>query len=518
MKTTSVSVMALLSIMFACSTIIGGVLATLNITSTSALAQATPCQVFFNQSSYNTTVGRDITITINITNVEYFVSGQLDLGYDGNIIYLYSAPTDGIIYDGDLEEGDISIDTDYRLLGSQGPYSWDGVLRLVFDCPWSQQIPGPPTWKGGDGTGPSGDGHLTQLTFRANQVGTTEITFMPRLQVNQILNWEIFQDYSYYDAGMIWGTSCSVTVNQSSSDSSSEGQGGSHPWISGCSDPTATPTVTIEQKPITPVPTPTAYAVIAREDALLSVYEDNDRVFTRLERDTYIAYHHQRKIDDLCVNGDYILYRIDKDTGEIIEKVVHWRDDLPEHLPTTIPREEAEALVEGEVESSSLHYIPPGSAIYPIEPTPKNPCWVVSSIIDGMLRLVVIDAVTGEFLGYGLSPGSRSPSMLCLYINSEGPGSVVKPGEGEFFYPWGKEVLLRTEPVPCCSFYEWSGDIETIADVYGHTTTVMVYDTYSITAVFRQWQSESADWVGVGVSLGGFVLGVLAILIVMRRV
>jgi hypothetical protein len=61
-------------------------------------------------------------------------------------------------------------------------------------------------------------------------------------------------------------------------------------------------------------------------------------------------------------------------------------------------------LEKGEIQFSELYIILPDSDVFPIEPTPINPCWAVRSIIDGMLTVTIIDAVTGENLGNGVPP------------------------------------------------------------------------------------------------------------------
>lgn len=84
--------------------------------------------------------------------------------------------------------------------------------------------------------------------------------------------------------------------------------------------------------------------VIASEDPLLGKYEKSDRLFKKEERRSKIIYWHQRTIDDAIVEGDYRNYQFDKNTEELIKKIIRWRDDLPEHLPPVISKEEAESI------------------------------------------------------------------------------------------------------------------------------------------------------------------------------
>ena len=61
-------------------------------------------------------------------------------------------------------------------------------------------------------------------------------------------------------------------------------------------------------------------------------------------------------------------------------------------------------MAEGKVQFSKLYIISPESDVFPLEPTPQNPCWVVRSISDGTPIVTIIDAVTGNFLGHGVLP------------------------------------------------------------------------------------------------------------------
>ena len=140
-------------------------------------------------------------------------------------------------------------------------------------------------------------------------------------------------------------------------------------------------------------------------DELLGKYEKSDRLFKRAETGNMIVYGHQRKIDNATVEGDRIVYQFDKDTKELKKKIIHWRDDLPEHLPPVIHKEEAEFMVKGKVLFTKLYFISQNSFVHPIKPTPKNPCWVVRSVDwKGNTIVTVIDAVEGKILGYGIPP------------------------------------------------------------------------------------------------------------------
>ena len=116
---------------------------------------------------------------------------------------------------------------------------------------------------------------------------------------------------------------------------------------------------------------------ITCEDDLLRELQTSDKEFIKSELGDLIAYKHLRMIDEAIVKFDYIRYEFDKNTGELLEKDIHWRRGLPEHLPAIISREQAESMVEGEIQFSKLLYISPESDVFQIKPAPKNPCWAV---------------------------------------------------------------------------------------------------------------------------------------------
>ena len=153
--------------------------------------------------------------------------------------------------------------------------------------------------------------------------------------------------------------------------------------------------------------------VIASEDGLLGKYEKSDRLFKRDVTDSKIIYWHLRMIDGAIVEGDRIIYQFDKDTKELIKKIVNWRDDLPEHLPPVISKEEAESIAKSEAKGkimntslahTKLRYISPDSCWHPIKPTPENPCWIVYFADDKgyNIDVIIVDAVKGKILGHGV--------------------------------------------------------------------------------------------------------------------
>ncbi|MFH1313699.1 MAG: HYR domain-containing protein [Candidatus Eisenbacteria bacterium] len=133
--------------------------------------------------------------------------------------------------------------------------------------------------------------------------------------------------------------------------------------------------------------------------------EPEDRDFQQMEIGDLLVYFHQRMVRHVTVMGDYIVYQFDKETEDLVARKTNWRDDIPEQLPELIINiAQAEAMVEGEVQFSRMYYIAPDSPVFPFDPTPTNPCWVVRSIVDGYQRVTVIDAVEGRIVGNGVPP------------------------------------------------------------------------------------------------------------------
>ena len=147
-----------------------------------------------------------------------------------------------------------------------------------------------------------------------------------------------------------------------------------------------------------------AETVIARQDDLLAKYEQSDREFIRLQIEDQVSYFHQRQIGEATVEKDFIRYIFAVSTEELIEKTTRWREGLPDKIAPRVLKEEAEALAEGQIRFSRLYIISPQTNIFPLDPIPENPCWVVSSEIDAQIVVTIIDAMTGDKLGYGLPP------------------------------------------------------------------------------------------------------------------
>jgi len=135
----------------------------------------------------------------------------------------------------------------------------------------------------------------------------------------------------------------------------------------------------------------------------------------------------QRKIGDAIVEKDRMVFHFDKSTGEFVDQRIKWRDDLPDVLPSNlISKQEAESIYGNEVQSSSLYIISPETNVFSkLDPIPENPVWVIYGCENGGKgegcyneqgfsnpKISVIDAVTGKYLGEGISPPSYTGFAL----------------------------------------------------------------------------------------------------------
>jgi hypothetical protein len=149
-----------------------------------------------------------------------------------------------------------------------------------------------------------------------------------------------------------------------------------------------------------------SHAVVFAEGVTLKEYGEGDKQFEIIEiGDKMVVFYHQRMLGDAIVEKDYIVYQFDRATGELLDRKSHWRTDLPDSLPDiTVDYDHLRMILEHEIQSFRLWIISPESDVFPLDPCPKNPCWVVRGIEDGYLVITIIDAVSGRNLGRGIPP------------------------------------------------------------------------------------------------------------------
>jgi len=183
--------------------------------------------------------------------------------------------------------------------------------------------------------------------------------------------------------------------------------------------------------------------------------------FGRYEIGERIACFYQRKIGIAVVEKEFLNYQFDRKTGEFIEKNGGWRDDLPEALPAEMLTFE-EALtrsdaVSGETLSGTLYVISPDSDVFPLDPAPENPCWVVRSAEDGY---TIIDAVTGSFLGKGIPPpggdDAVTPGSGYMVTDELRIAAQIRTESGlidAFFHKGGEDTTARGDTAIWGYFY-----------------------------------------------------------------
>ncbi len=71
-----------------------------------------------------------------------------------------------------------------------------------------------------------------------------------------------------------------------------------------------------------------------------------------------------------------------------------------------------------------------------------------------------------------------------LTISSTAGGSVTEPGENTFTYDEGTVVDLIADADACYGFINWTGDVDTIADVYAASTNITMNAAKNLTANF----------------------------------
>jgi hypothetical protein len=93
---------------------------------------------------------------------------------------------------------------------------------------------------------------------------------------------------------------------------------------------------------------------------------------------------------------------------------------------------------------------------------------------------LILLALIAGIVGCNLTPYRHS-----LGISSTEGGSVTEPGEGMFLlYSEGRVLDLVATPDPGYHFVNWTGNVDTIADVEDATTTITMNGPYEITANF----------------------------------
>jgi hypothetical protein len=82
-----------------------------------------------------------------------------------------------------------------------------------------------------------------------------------------------------------------------------------------------------------------------------------------------------------------------------------------------------------------------------------------------------------------------APTPYDLIISSTIGGEVTAPGEGIFNYDEGTVINLVATPDDGYRFFNWTGDVDSIANVDDATTTITIHRDCSITANFEEGEA-----------------------------
>jgi len=96
----------------------------------------------------------------------------------------------------------------------------------------------------------------------------------------------------------------------------------------------------------------------------------------------------------------------------------------------------------------------------------------------------VYDASTTITMNGDYSITANFVRQYDLHTDSTEGGSITEPGENTFTYDEGTVVDLVAEADACYEFINWTGDVDTIADVYAASTNITMDAAKNVTANF----------------------------------
>jgi hypothetical protein len=116
---------------------------------------------------------------------------------------------------------------------------------------------------------------------------------------------------------------------------------------------------------------------------------------------------------------------------------------------------------------------------------------------------------TSSWSKYWYFKTSRTPPRVTLTISSTAGGNVTTPGEGTFTYWAGTVVSLNATPDAGYRFGNWTGDVDTVANVNAAATNITINGNYCITANFQaNFMVSGGDFHTVGLKSDGTVVAV----------
>ncbi len=136
---------------------------------------------------------------------------------------------------------------------------------------------------------------------------------------------------------------------------------------------------------------------------------------------------------------------------------------------------------------------------------PDTDKWFVNwtGDVDTIADVSVADTTITMHGDYSIAANFNDTKMYTLAVDSTAGGSVTVPGEGTFTYAEGAQVNLLAVPDAGEEFLNWTGDVDTVADVNAADTTITMEGDYSITANFKDTLTYTLT---VGSTAGGSVI------------
>jgi len=121
--------------------------------------------------------------------------------------------------------------------------------------------------------------------------------------------------------------------------------------------------------------------------------------------------------------------------------------------------------------------------------TVSKAAWIVLTALL-FVTLVMLPACTTPASGGsggagGAGGGGDKGQSYTLTITSTTGGSVTMPGEGTLSYDGGMAVNLVATPGSGYQFVNWTGNVQTIANVNAASTAITMNDDYSVVANFK---------------------------------
>jgi uncharacterized repeat protein (TIGR02543 family) len=94
----------------------------------------------------------------------------------------------------------------------------------------------------------------------------------------------------------------------------------------------------------------------------------------------------------------------------------------------------------------------------------------------------------------GITGCQAVPQQYTLIISNSAGGNVVTPGEGTFTVDESTVIQLVAEPDSNFHFVRWSGDVDTVTDVWDASTTITIQGDYTIAAEFGVDPEELVEY------------------------